>query len=294
MRRVLSWAKTHRILAGIIAFLAVSIVVGAINSGTGKTANTAAASTPSAPAARAPAPTMPATSAPAKAPSATTMPAAARPAVPVNGGSYANADTVLTRLASAGLLCPGPSPMANANVFYPGATSLTACDSPGGKTQDTSAQVFDTAAHVAQYVSDVMGAPLDATAMLTGVNWTLDSTNFGYVQRARAVLGGKLSYAAASTTEPSTGPALTAAQQAFAGEMTAAGFESGTPAWILDADGEAVCGGLQTQSMALEIAYEESVDENQLTGMTSNADILKFVRWSVQAWCPQYGAELPN
>jgi hypothetical protein len=184
--------------------------------------------------------------------------------------------------------------MASASVFYPGATSLTACNSPGGIPQDTSAQVFDTAAHVAQYVSDVMGSPLEATAMLTGVNWTLNSTNFGYVQRARTVLGGKISYAAASTAAPSTGPALTAAQQAFAGEMTAAGFESGTPAWILDADGEAVCGELQTQSMAQEVAYEESVDENALTGMTTNADILKFVRWSVQAWCPQYAGELPN
>ena len=40
--------------------------------------------------------------------------------------------------------------------------------------------------------------------MLTGVNWTLNSTNFGYAQRARTVLGGKISYAAASTAEPST------------------------------------------------------------------------------------------
>jgi hypothetical protein len=50
MRRVLAWTKTHRILAGIIAFIAVSIVVGAINSGSDKTATTAAAGTPSTPA----------------------------------------------------------------------------------------------------------------------------------------------------------------------------------------------------------------------------------------------------
>jgi hypothetical protein len=43
-----------------------------------------------------------------------------------------------------------------------------------------------------------------------------------------------------------------------------------------------------------EVAYEESTDENALTGMTTKADILEFVRWSVQAWCPQYAAELPN
>jgi len=28
--------------------------------------------------------------------------------------------------------------------------------------------------------------------------------------------------------------------------------------------------------------------------MTTNADILKFIRWSVQAWCPQNTPELPN
>jgi len=38
-----------------------------------------------------------------------------------------------------------------------------------------------------------MVSALEATAMLTGVNWTLNSTNFGYVQRARTVLGGKIS-----------------------------------------------------------------------------------------------------
>lgn len=41
--------------------------------------------------------------------------------------------------------------------------------------------------------------------------------------------------------------------------MTAAGFESGTPAWILDADGAPMCGALQTRSMAQEVVYEESV-----------------------------------
>ncbi len=113
------------------------------------------------------------------------------------------------------------------------------------------------------------------------------------MQRPRTALGGKISYAAESTAEPSTCPALAAAQQAFAGEMTAAGFESGTPAWILEADGAAMCGALQTQSMAQEVAYEESGDENPLTG-TTNAAIRKFIRWSVPAWCPQYTPELPN
>lgn len=104
-----------------------------------------------------------------------------------------------------------------------------------------------------------MAAPLDATAMLTGVNWTLNSTNFGYVQRARTLRHPR----------PSPLPGPRRHRPSIAGEMTAAGFESGTPAWILDAIGEAVCGGLQTQSMAQEIAYEESVNENQLTGRTS-------------------------
>lgn len=219
---------------------------------------------------------------------------AGRPAPPTNGGSYLDATAVLGKLAATGMMCPSPSAVASVSVFYPGATSLTACDSPGGTPQDTSAHVFGTAPHVARYVSDAMRAPLDATVMLAGENRTLNSTNFGYVQRARTVLGGKNSYVAASTAELSTGPALSAAQQAFAGEMTAAGFESGTPAWILDADGEAVCGALQTQSMTQEVAYEESVDENAVTGMTTNSDIVKFIRWSVLAWCPQYAAGLPS
>jgi hypothetical protein len=85
------------------------------------------------------------------------------------------------------------------------------------------------------------------------------------------VLGGKISYAAASTAGPFTGPALTAAQQAYAGEMAAAGFESGTPAWIVDADRSVVCGGLQSQLMSQEVVYEELVDENALTKMTTKA-----------------------
>lgn len=98
------------------------------------------------------------------------------------------------------------------------------------------------------------------------------------------------SSSAAATSSPS-GP--TAAQQAFAGKMTAAGFFPGTPSYLIDADADAVCGSLQTESMSTEIAYEESVDENTTTGMTTKSDILLFVRDSVKAFCPQYAKDLP-
>lgn len=100
------------------------------------------------------------------------------------------------------------------------------------------------------------------------------------------------STAASPTTAAST--TLTAAQQAYAGQITAAGFFPGTPASIIDADGNAVCGSLQSESMSAEIAYEESVDENTTTGMTTNTDIVKYVRYSVQAWCPKYEGQLPG
>lgn len=76
--------------------------------------------------------------------------------------------------------------------------------------------------------------------------------------------------------------------------MTSLGFfPGGTPAYAVDAAGEAVCGNLGTESMSAEIAYEKSVDENSLTGMTTDKDIVTFVRDSVEAWCPQYARDLP-
>ena len=220
--------------------------------------------------------------------------AAKSTARPANGGTYPNADAILARLAAAGLACPGPSPMAGANVFYPGAASLTACNSPDGQAQDSSAEVFDTAAHLAEYKTDTTTNPIDSTAVVADVNWAFNSANFSYAQRVHALFGGRISFAAASTAAPaSSASTQTPAQQAYAGQMLAAGFFPGTPDWIVDGDGDAVCGSLQTESMSDEVSCEESVDENSDTGMTTKADILTFVRASVNAWCPQYAPELP-
>jgi hypothetical protein len=95
---------------------------------------------------------------------------------------------------------------------------------------------------------------------------------------------------------PSTpAAAVTPTSDPFYAAMLAAGFaQGGTPAYAIDAEGSAVCGNLQTQSMADEISYEESVDENATTGMTSNTDILTFIRLAVTYQCPQYAGELPT
>jgi hypothetical protein len=101
--------------------------------------------------------------------------------------------------------------------------------------------------------------------------------------------------AATPTGNPTASPtaSLTAAQQAYAGELKAAGFFTGDPDWTIDADGNAICGELQQQTMSGVIAYEQQADENTLTGMTTKNDILTFIRDSVEAWCPQHASELP-
>ena len=77
--------------------------------------------------------------------------------------------------------------------------------------------------------------------------------------------------------------------------MTSLGFfPGGNPAYVIDAAGEAVCGSLATQSMSAEISYEDSVDENTLTGMTTAKDIVTFVTDSVEAYCPKYASALPT
>lgn len=271
-----SWGKRALIWVGGV--LAALIVIGAIGDATGANKKTDTAST-----------TAPAVTPP---PVATSGHKSAV-APPANGGSYPNAAAILAKLAAAGLTCPGASPQSSASVFYPGATSMDWCNSPGGSAQDTGAGVFDTSAHTQQFKSDISTNPVDATGIVVGVNWAVNSTNVTYMQKVRALLGGQLSFAAASTASAATTSAPTAAQQAYAGQMSAAGFFTGTPSWIIDADGNAVCGALQSESMSAEIAYEESVDENTLTGMTTKSDILTFIRASVTVWCPQYESELP-
>lgn len=95
-----------------------------------------------------------------------------------------------------------------------------------------------------------------------------------------------------SSPEP-VQPSPTAGDSGFAARMQALGFFTGTPADIVDVDGNAICGELQTQTYKQVIAYEQSVDETTLTGMTTDKDIATYVRYSVQAFCKQYAAQLP-
>jgi Protein of unknown function (DUF732) len=117
-----------------------------------------------------------------------------------------------------------------------------------------------------------------------------------------AATGQPTAPAAATSAAPSTPaaaaattPSSTASADAFYATMNADGFVlGGTPAYLIDADGSAVCGNLQNQSMADEVSYEESVDENAATGMTSDKDILEFIAAAVTDLCPQYASELPK
>jgi PBP1b-binding outer membrane lipoprotein LpoB len=100
----------------------------------------------------------------------------------------------------------------------------------------------------------------------------------------------------ASTTlepQPTSTPTTADPGQVFADWMATRGFDQGAPAYTVDALGEAVCGNLQTESMAAEITYEESVDKSPETGMTTDKDILAMIGESVVTYCPQYTKDLP-
>jgi hypothetical protein len=242
-------------------------VIGDVT-GAGKKANTASTTVQKTAAAPGPSPT------PSVAVSHSTA-----PSVPVSGGTYPNAAAVLARLAAAGLACTGASPMSGASAFYPGSTSFTACNSPGGKSQDTSAEVFDTSAHLAGYKTTLAANITEPTGIVIGVNWAVDSTNQAWARKVQQALGGQYATLTASTASATaTTPAPSASQANFASLMTSLGFfPGGGPAYTIDTDGEAVCGNLQTESMSAVIAYEESVDENTLTGMTTKNDIVTLV-----------------
>lgn len=76
--------------------------------------------------------------------------------------------------------------------------------------------------------------------------------------------------------------------------MSAKGFFPGTAASLVNIDGQTVCSDLGSTSMSSEISYQEQTNESSATGMTTNADVLAFVRASVEAWCPKYSSELPG
>lgn len=134
------------------------------------------------------------------APTAPTGRAAASPA-PSDGGTFPDADAILARLAAAGLACTSPSPVDGASAFFPGATSMTGCDSPGGKAGDTSVEVFDTAAHLAAYQTSLAADITDPTGIVTGTDWALDSTNTTYLRKVQQALGGRY----APLTAPTAG-----------------------------------------------------------------------------------------
>jgi hypothetical protein len=223
-------------------------------------------------------------------------------APPADGGSYPNADAILAVLTKAGESCTAPSAenAAGLSAAFPdekGVTSLLDCQSPGGASQDTSVSVFDTAAHLrafAKYMLDP-STLFNPVGQVVGMNWALTTTP-AYSRVAHEALGGMLESATpnGAALSPSPTPSVNKSQAAFPALMRSLGFLPGPDdPTLYDASGEAVCGGLQTQSMSAEVAYEESVDENSLTGMTTKRDILTFIRDSVEAFCPKYESELP-
>lgn len=188
-------------IAGLFGFLLIVGIIGAaFGLGKPKSAPAAAAASPSASVSPNP---KPVPSAPA-ATRTSTKPTAAAP--PADGGSYTDANTILTKLAAAGLVCAGPSQMSEdaAVLFDPGATSLITCDSPGGTAADTQVTVFDTAAHLDAYETQIESTVgYVSGGQLGGVNWVLESTP-GYATKARAALGGRFTLIAAVSSPAST------------------------------------------------------------------------------------------
>lgn len=184
------------IVAGsIFGFFVLLAAIGAAVGGGKKTSSGSAAPVSSPVATSAAASPVVATGSPK--PAAPSKPAAP----PASGGSFKDANTILTKLAAAGLVCGGPSQMAEdaAVLFDPGATSLITCDSPGGTAADTQVVVFDTAANLNAYEQQIEGTVTSVPGgQLGGVNWVLESTP-GYATKARTVLGGRYTLIAADT-----------------------------------------------------------------------------------------------
>lgn len=113
-------------------------------------------------------------------------------APPADGGRYASADAVLSKLAAAGIPCLAPSPIANATA--PGATSMIDCDSGAGGS-DTVVVVFDTQADAVGFAASLTSgsmADLSPDAVVVyGLNWAVNTVP-GYAGPVRRALGGQI------------------------------------------------------------------------------------------------------
>lgn len=109
-----------------------------------------------------------------------------------DGGTYPDADAVLAALATAGIPCTAPSPVANPT--REGTTSMTDCTGAGSPDSDTVIVVFDNHADAYAYAQSMTdpswniatGIP---TQVVYGVNWAINTVP-AYGAKVLAALGG--------------------------------------------------------------------------------------------------------
>lgn len=120
-------------------------------------------------------------------------PSSSASSAPADGGTYPDADAILTALQTAGAPCTSPEPVANPTLT--GTLSMVDCDSEGGQS-DTVVVVFDTQAHVIAYAASLTtGAMSDIAAdavVVYGRNWAVNTSGAGYATMVQRVLGGQV------------------------------------------------------------------------------------------------------
>lgn len=114
-------------------------------------------------------------------------------APPGDGGTYPDADAVLSALQAQGAPCAGQQPVANPTLT--GALSMVDCSSPAGGS-DTVVVVFDTQAHALAYAVSLTSGALSGISsdavVVYGRDWAVNTSSTAYADTVRRVLGGQV------------------------------------------------------------------------------------------------------